>query len=237
MTTNKKNPGGALALLNAGLDKGTLAKLQAGVVVEIKLLDSIDTEVAARRIIIGLALLRIKATLKHGQWLPWFKKNVIGTGYRTCAYAMRLAEVFLEEAQPAKADLAALPTDTVSLATIDHRAEAKKFLKALKGFVGERSFAELLDEHELRDAPKLGGARGKAAAAAPAQPDEEQLYLFARDEIGGVLQRAEELLVKENQLQYLARQPAEVRGVVESLRALADKVEAAAKPILAQKAG
>jgi len=63
-------------------------------------------------------------------------------------------------------------------------------------------------------------------------PDEEQLYLVARDEIGGFLTQGETLLLKENRLQFLASHPEEVRGVVTSLRALADKVEAAAKPLL-----
>ncbi|MBL9187901.1 MAG: DUF3102 domain-containing protein [Opitutaceae bacterium] len=230
-----KSNAAALALINTSLEKAALARLQRGVIEEIRIADSAEGEISARRIVIGLALHRIKATLKHGEWLPWFKKSVIGTGYRNCAYAMRLAQAFVEKAQPAQAELAALPGDTASLAVLDQKGDAKKFLKRLKDFVGDKSFAELLDEHGLKDAPKLGGPRPRAVEQAAQAPDAEQLYLFAREEIGGMIQRAEEMLVTENLLQHLARHPDEVRGVVESLRALADKAEAAAEPLLAKK--
>ena len=75
------------------------------------------------------------------------------------------------------------------------------------------------------------GARD-AAALKPASQNPEQLYLLARDEIGSVLDRAEALFIKENRLQHMAGHPEEIRGVVDGLRALADKVDAAAKPLL-----
>jgi len=47
-----------------------------------------------------------------------------------------------------------------------------------------------------------------------------------------VILQAESLLLKENRLQHLSGHPEEIAGVVISLRELADKVEAAAKPFL-----
>lgn len=237
MPKSEPTPSGALATISGALitNKQQLAAFQANTAEQLAVIGRTESLNVKRRLFVGLALLTIKASLKHGQWLPWLKQHAKGASYRQCAYMMALAQVFLEDNRGARSEVAALPASGFALEIAD--GAPRKLVAAAEKFTGELTWGELLDTHGLKDAPKLGGARAKAAAAAPTPPDEEQLYLFARDEIGGVLQRAEELLVKENQLQYLARQPAEVRGVVESLRALADKVEAAAKPILAQKAG
>jgi hypothetical protein len=109
----------------------------------------------------------------------------------------------------------------------------RKIAQAAEKFVGDLSWIELLEQHGIREKGKLGGARTAPAASAKGEaPDPEQLYLFARDEIGRVIQGAEQVLVSENPLQHLVGHPEELRGTVESLRTLADKVEAAAKPLL-----
>lgn len=236
MAKKKESPSATALILTErqNLPAGKISQLQATALEQMALVRTMERDAALRAILVGLLLHRIKADLAYGEFGPWIKAHA-PVGHKQCTFYMRLALVFAEESRLSKPELLALPVDSTELALDSADAVARKLMdKALK-FVGEKSLNELLGEHGIRDQGKLGGARAKAAAAAPTPPDEEQLYLFARDEIGGVLQRAEELLVTENQLQYLARQPAEVRGVVESLRALADKVEAAARPILAGK--
>jgi hypothetical protein len=106
----------------------------------------------------------------------------------------------------------------------------------LAKFVGEKSLNELLRDYGIKGAPQIGGKRDAGASSEddspPAALDPEELYQQARDEIGGLIERGELLLLTENRLQYLAGHPDEIKGVVSGLRTLADKVEAAARPFL-----
>lgn len=220
----------ALVVLNddgARLEKQELAKFQTHIAKQIDLIFTTERENVMRRIFVGLALWRIKASLKHGEFGPWLKKHV-AAGHSHINHMMRAAQSFVETARLGKLEVLALSSGE-ALATKD--AASKRVMAAAEKFVGDLSWCELLDKHGIKDAAKTGGAR-TAQKSDSATPNEEQLYLFARDEIGGVITQAETLLVKENRLQYLAGHPEEVRGVVESLRKLADQVEAAAKPIL-----
>lgn len=214
-------------------DKAQLAKFQSRTAEQLALIQTTEHGNVVRRLFVGLALHSIKASMKHGEWLPWLKKNAKGNSYRQTAYMMSAALAFVEEARVAKPELLAITSGETSLDLDTKNGATRKIAAAAEKFVGELTWGELLDKHGIKDAKKLGGARTPGASdKAGTVPDEEQLYLFARDEIGGVITRAEELLVKENRLQFLARNPDEVRGVVTSLRALADRVEKAAEPLL-----
>ena len=191
----------------------------------------LEGEAAVRAIVGGLGLHAVKAQIGHGKFLPWLIKQSQAVGNRQCRYYMRLALAFVEHSQVPQPEMLAVSESGFQLTVRD--GLAGKFADRIDAFVGGKSLNELLDEYGIKDVKQLGGARtpagkgGKGAAL-----DAEQLYLFARDEIGGVIQRAEELFIKQNQLQHLVDHPEEVRGVVASLRTLADKVESAAKPLL-----
>lgn len=145
-------------------------------------------------------------------------------------YIMAAGQVFIEQCAIKPPDLAALTGGKFTLAV--REGPMKKLSAAAAEFVGERTWGELLADYEIKDgAPSLGGARPHGAKK-PVKQSAEQLYLFARDEIGGVITNVERVLVKENLLKHMVDHPEEVAGVVESLRAVADKVEAAAKPLL-----
>ncbi|MBI5770808.1 MAG: hypothetical protein HZA93_23730 [Verrucomicrobia bacterium] len=210
-------------------DRGQLSVLQTRVLAQIEVISRVEHENIVRRLFIGLALQVIKDSLPHGKFLPWLKGQA--AGYTQCTYMMRLAREWREHANLRRTEVEALPRTEFALDTKD--AAMRKLVGSAEKFVGKLSWTELLQKHGIKDGGKLDGARTKGPGTKDeGVPDEEQMYLFARDEIGGVLAQAETLLVKENRLQFLAKHPEEVRGVVESLRALADKVEQAAKPLL-----
>ncbi|PTX95747.1 DUF3102 domain-containing protein [Opitutus sp. ER46] len=233
--TSTEKPKTALLVLNGTsaliTDKRELAQFQDRTAKQIAIIFKTENENVLRRIFVGLALWRIKASLRHGEFGPWLKKHV-NAGHSHVNHMMRAARVFVENARIAQPDVLRLADGELAVEVRGRDAETRKLVSAATKFVGDLSWGELLETYGIRDAGKVGGARTAAKDASPDTPNEEQLYLFARDEIGGLLNQAETLLVKENRLQFLAKHPEEVRGVVESLRTLADKVEAAAKPLL-----
>lgn len=212
-----------------------ISDLQRVALQQLALIRRLENESALRALLVGFALHQIKGSLKHGEFLPWVKKNLDSSGYRQANYYMRFASAFREAVEPAEKEVAAIVQHDHALSFDQATGPAQRFVTRAVKFIDGRSLNECLDDLGIKDAGKLGGARARDAAKKHAAPDAEQLYLFARDEIGGVIQRAEELFLKENRLQHLVGHPEEVRGVVESLRTLADKVEAAAKPLIGKK--
>lgn len=232
---SKKQTSNALVVLGdkeLTYSQEQLPKLQTAALQQISQIRQLEREGAARAVLAGLTLHRVKASVKFGQFLPWLKANVKGVGYAQCNFYMRLASVFVEKMHVRKPDILALPGDQTNLALDDANGEARVFFAKLSDFVGERSLNELLDKYDIKSAPKLGGAREPAADDTPTEPPTpDQLYLQARDEIGSVISRAETLFLHENRLQYLVGHPEEIKGVATSLRALADKIEDAAKDL------
>jgi len=209
-----------------------LADLQQATLAQLKLLRGLRREEALRSLLVGAALLRIKASLNRGEWMPWVETNITDIGQRHVNYLMRLAMAFFEKSRIDKSELLALPGEQLDLAVEGKEGAQRRFIEKALKFVGELSLAELLEKYGIKDTKKLGGAR-EAGAPSPVAPlTAEQLYLQSRDEASGAIERAETLFLKENILQHLAGHPEEIHGVVHALRKLADKVEAAARPLL-----
>lgn len=208
-----------------------LARLQQSAIDNVNRIRLTDQENALRSLFVGVALLRIKESLAYGQFGPWVEAN-FKCSRRMIGYYMSAAMVFIGEMKLASAELAINPGDKFELAVDSRDAAVKRFVSKARKFIGDSSFSELLAEHGIKETAALGGARTKGKGGKGAQPDAEQLYLFARDEIGEVIERAETLLIKENRLQYLVAHPEEVRGVIYALNTLAEKVESAAKDFL-----
>lgn len=228
----------ALALVNSHeirADKTELAQLQGSIVQQFRLMRRLREEEALRGLLVGLALWRIKASLPPGQFGKWQKANVVEFGERYVNYMMKLALAFATKARVAVPDMLALPGAQAELTLDGMEAAQRRFVEKAIKFVGKKSLHELFLQHGIKESKKLGGAREKTAAEAGSVPDEETLYLSARDEIGGWLQRGEEMFLKENRLQLLAAHHDEIRGAVASLLALASKVSTAAKPLLTTK--
>jgi hypothetical protein len=212
-----------------------LARLQIATVEQFRVIGRMRGEEALRSLIAGLMLHRIKASLPYGEFGKWTKRNLQQFGDRWVNYLMRLALIFVQASKITKPLMLAMPGDQTELALDSMQGQQRAFYERAMKFVGRHSISELLDKHGIKETGKLGGKRAAAGGGKPGPIDPDQLYLQARDEIGLTLSQAETLLLKENRLQHLAGHPEEIRGVVAALRELANKVEAAAKPILKTK--
>lgn len=224
----------ALAVIDSSriADRTQLAKFQAHTLEQLGLIEKNETQNTMRRVFVGLALCSIKASLKHGEWGAWFAENVKGTSLRHANYMMSAGWVFVEQMLEKAPELVAIASGEKSLALTDGAPPAK-IAKAAAEFVGDMTWGELLDAHDIRNRKALGGKRVKfKKGGASKAPTPEQLYQFARDEIGLAIAQAETVFVKENKLLHLAGHPEEIRGAVASLRKLADRVEKSAEKVL-----
>ncbi|MEN9842170.1 MAG: hypothetical protein RL376_1970 [Verrucomicrobiota bacterium] len=216
------------------VDAAQLRQLQTGVLDQLTVMRRLRGEEALRGLLVGLTLNRIKASLHGGEFLRWQRDNIVCFSDRYCRYLMQLSLVFVDRCKVAKPELLALPGDQTELAIETKEGAQKRLFEKAVSFIGDLSISELLEKHGLKETKRLGGARDKATAPEASNPVAtfEEMYAQSRDEIGGVIERAEALLLRENRLQYLTGRPDEIKGVVEGLRNLADRVEAAAKPLL-----
>lgn len=212
-----------------------ISQLQNVAVQQLAAIPRLQREAALRAILCGFTLHRVKATVDHGQWMPWLNQITTTGGNlpnrSQCNYYMRLADVAVEKMKATRPELLALPGDQSELTLDTADGQTRAFMEKLTKFVGTKSLNELLDEHGIKNAKQVGGKREAGDESAPT-PSAEELYTQSRDEIGGIIQRAETMFFTENRLQYMAGHPEEITGVVTGLRSLADKVEAAAKSIL-----
>jgi hypothetical protein len=218
-------------------NEAQLPKVQQAALEQIARVRQLEREGAARAVLAGLSLHRVKASLKHGHFLPWLKANLDGKGYSQVNYYMRLALVFVEKAHVSKPALLALPSDQLSL-QVDAEGEAHEFFGKLDKFVGSASLNELLEKHGIKSLPKLGGAQSaedKAEQDSSPISDPESIRLQSMDEISSAWERSRRLLIKENILQHFAGHPEKVQAIVQGYRELADEIEKAAKPLMSEK--
>ena len=221
--TDNKNTH-ALAILGdraLSYDQAMLPKIQAAALQQLAEVARLVRERGARAVLEGLALCRVKASLKHGQFQAWLKPHV-KVGLVSCNNYMRLALAFVEKSGVSKPDLLALPGDQTSLA-IDAGDDAqRRFFAKLEKFVGQSSLSELLAKHDIKGQPKLGGARlpdgqdDESDDAPPADP--ETLAAQKREEISAWIAKGRALLVAENACQFLGTD--DQRSVLEGIDAL-----------------
>lgn len=208
-----------------------LAELQAATLAQFQHIKRIRGEETIRGLLAGMMLLRIKESMPGG-FVRWVEKDLHQFGRRWVNYLMRLAIVFTAKSRVTKPMMLQLPGDQTELQIESLQGTQRAFMEKALKFCGELSLTELLEKYGIKESKALGGKRERSTEEPAVELSGEDLYLIARDEIGAALERAEMLFVTENRLQHLAGHPEEIRGVVKSLRDLADKVEAAAKPIL-----
>jgi len=219
-------------------------KLKDAALAQLEAISQMESHAAMGGVLAGLTLHRVKASMPHGEWGKWLRQigpsgSNLKVTHRHANRYMALAFEFIKREKPTMPDLLALPGDQTVLELSDNH-ETKNFLEKLRAFVGECSLNELLIKHDI----KAVGLKTKLAAQKAAEekaageiepPTAEQFYEQSRDEIGTAIERLENLLLKENRLQYLIGRP-ELRGVVESLETLAKKIRKAAEPLLKEAA-
>jgi hypothetical protein len=148
-----------LAAPELRVEKANLKQLQATAVEQVLAVGKMENNAAKGGILAGLTLLRVKASMKHGEFGPWLDKmtaakthngaNLPPVKERQLQYYMRLTLVFLEKTRLDAPDLLALPDGTTAL-DLGGAHKAKSFVGALDRFVGELSLNELLIKHDIK---------------------------------------------------------------------------------------
>jgi hypothetical protein len=154
-----------------------LSALEKTVIAQVSFFRRAQPETSMKVVLCGLALRRIKASLKHGQWEPWVKRHLVPilskNAGRTVRTWMRLADKFVETTKLTLPDFLALPGDQTELAlAAETNAGAKRLMARLGKFVGDLGPTELMIKHGVREQEKkartLGGEKEETPAAAEA---------------------------------------------------------------------
>lgn len=233
-----KTPTKALAVLNRSdlaYSSQHLPELQQALVLMVQSLERREGELADQATLTGVWALAVKRSMKHGQFGPWIKSHCTKIGHRQLGYYMQLAMVFLETGKVELPNLLSLPGDQQRLDLAGSKEEtARKLFDAVHKFTAGLPLNELLTKHELKKAPKLGGARlpegqdDESADTPPADP--EALAAQKREELSRWVEEGHRLLITENACQHLA--PEDVRGFATGLDALHRTWRGAVKQLL-----
>lgn len=176
-----------------------ISKLQSVALQQLAMVKTLERDAALRAILVGLTLHRIKASLKHGEFMPWMKKHLKGAGKSQANNYMRLALVAVEKSKATKPELLALPGDQTELALDRGDDSAKRMMGKLAKFVGEQSLNDLLREHGIKETAKRGGARTpNADDDTPEPPTPEELAALAKTELAEWLDHGRQLLLTDN---------------------------------------
>ncbi|MCX6951167.1 MAG: hypothetical protein NTV51_03135, partial [Verrucomicrobia bacterium] len=136
MRQTQPSPAGAPPVVP---DPVQLARLQSVVLEQLALIERSGLENVKRRIVAGLALLCIKASLRHGELMPWLQRHVPGARQRRCNYLMSAALAF-------------------RVATEGGAGEPARLDVALDQFIAGRCWVQLLADLRLRAADRWRAA-------------------------------------------------------------------------------
>jgi len=199
-----------------------LAQLQKSAVVALQAVPQMERQAAAHAILAGMTLHRVKASLPHGQFMPWLAQipttgGNLKVSQAQANYYMKLATVFVGKAKVTAPDVLALPGDQTQLLLEGGEGEARAFFGKLSKFVGTKSLNELLSEHEIKGGKKLGGAREATDdnPPPPALPTPEELAAQAKTELADWVEQGRQLLITDNVCSRLAG--ADVRAFASAL--------------------
>lgn len=234
-----KTPTKALAVQNRSdlaYSSQHLPELQQALVLMVQSLERREGELADQATLTGVWALAVKRSMKHGQFGPWIKTHCTKIGHRQLGYYMQLAMVFLETGKVELPNLLSLPGDQQRLDLAGSKEEtARRLFDAVHKFTAGLPLNELLTKHELKKAPKLGGARlpegqddDESADTPPADP--EALAAQKREEISAWLAQGRALLVSENACQFLAAD--DQRSVLDGIDALRTDLRAALRHLI-----
>jgi len=215
-----------------------ISKLQAVAIEQLAAIPRIEREAALRAILAGVTLHRVKSGLVHGEFRRWLSQMSTSGGHLPAVsktqvnYYMRLATVALAKTSATKPELLAVLGDQTELSLEPADANARRFMDKLVKFVGTKSLNELLRDHGIKDGKKLGGARDKADAEAPIDP--EQLAEQAREELSAWHETGRQLLLTDNLCSRLA--PDEILTFDDALDAMLAQWRRGLKDTLAKPA-
>jgi hypothetical protein len=176
MATEEK----ALSLVMAKSAPVHFSKPPAVVLKKLALLASLDGQTTFLALQIGGLLWQAKEQLtKHGEFKKWIAAHIKGRGYRSCAYYMKLTQVFVEQAQLTshangeKIFAALIALDPTKKKQTGLAQEATTIARE---FIGELSITELLIKYGIKDVGLKSELTGDDDAP-PALTDAEQAQM------------------------------------------------------------
>jgi hypothetical protein len=148
----------AVSILRRAENANSLERIEESIQRDIVLSGRLDKAGAMVGVKIGLALQAGKALLRHGEYEPWVAARFGEQfGTRKAQYFSKLAVVFLRTERSAVLQLPPPEETGKWLAIAD---EVHPLTQAVAEFVGDKTIAELLDEHGVRPVrAKKGGWR------------------------------------------------------------------------------
>lgn len=176
-----------------------LSSLERAAIHQIGYVRREEKENSVRVILCGLALRRIKASLNHGEWLPWQNLHLVPicgeSATRTVRNYMKLADCFVESARLSLPDFLALPGDQAELAlSAESDDTARQLMQRLGKFVGDVGPTELMYKYGVRQDSRVEKTRrlaGGSDEAAPMTDAEKEMTVQERfNEIEATLKRA-----------------------------------------------
>ncbi len=160
-----------------------ISTLKTVIVDQLAAVAQMERDAALRAILIGLALWRVKAALKHGEFRPWLESNIEKKKSQVNNY-MRLATVFVERSRVTKQELLALPADTTSLSENDREASA--FFGRATKFVGDCSLNELLVKYGIKGVTREGDTPADAGTANTGDADGQMFFAEIAEHVLGI---------------------------------------------------
>ena len=136
-------------------DVGALDMLASSIKRDINTVSKLEKLSAMGSIKIGLALNAAKAIIRHGGYEGWVEKEFGDTfSKRKAGYFSKLARVFTVSEESKRL---ALPSPREAGSWLVATDEGSQLAESVSAFVGDMTFAELLDKHGVKAVKKNGG--------------------------------------------------------------------------------
>lgn len=137
-------------------DLPSLEIIESGIIRDLLLASRLDKASAMISIKIGIALNSAKTMLRSGEYGPWIgAKFGDKFGMRKAQYCAKLANVFATAQQ----GRLALPAPKEAGNWLAVQNEGSALFSCVEQFVGDMTFAELLEHHHIKIAKEKGGWR------------------------------------------------------------------------------
>lgn len=138
-------------------DLGSVLKnIEETLKIEIAAFNSLDNEARWRGLRIGMLLNLAKPLCPHGTFETWRKQSFPAFGDRHARRLQKYAVLVVRELK--------LPDPKVKLLCApdaQEESEAKPVIRKITDYFGDRTLSDIFDDLNIKERPKLGGARDK----------------------------------------------------------------------------
>ncbi len=131
-------------------------EIEAQLKEECQQFQQLEKEASWRALRIGVLLLRVKAELKHGEFLPWMESTVPEFTQRHCQRFMQLGDAFLRKTKIKIEDALPLVTPKLLKPSDGKGEKLSKYVQMAFEFLGDSSLTDLFKKYHIMGAAKGG---------------------------------------------------------------------------------